>query len=120
MDALQRARSIIRAREESEESEKRESAEEDTSLFSLLSRNGTAESAAVRQLWDWLTTGALDALPSEVTGFRGELARYADRETLIDFVCAILAAVPGSLTAEERAEQFVAVLTPIIEEAALA
>ncbi len=69
---------------------------------------------AVATLHGWLVAGALDSLPGFIPGFDGELSRYTDRDDLIGMVRAILDAVPWSLTALERADQFVAVLTPLV------
>jgi hypothetical protein len=57
----------------------------------------------------------LDTLPEHIPGFDGDLARYSDRLALIDLVRLILYAAPWSLTGQERAEQFVSVLTPLID-----
>ncbi len=70
---------------------------------------------AVHQLHEWLTTGALDTLPERIPGFAGELVQYSARARLIGLVRAILDAAPWSLTAQDRAVQFVIVLTPLIE-----
>lgn len=74
-----------------------------------------AAEAAVSLLRQWHGRGMLDTLPDCIPGFTGELARYSDRACLIGLVKAILDSVPGSLTAQERAVQFVTVLTPLIE-----
>ncbi len=71
--------------------------------------------AAVATLRYWVGVGALDTLPEHIPGFAGERARYSDRACLIGLVKAILDAVPWSLTAQDRAMQFVTVLTPLIE-----
>jgi len=68
----------------------------------------------VQQLRDWLEAGQLDALPDPVPGFPDDLARYRDREMLIAFTRQILDSAPWSLTGEERAAQFVMVLTPLL------
>lgn len=73
-----------------------------------------ANSAAVSTLGEWLVSGQLDALPDPVPGFPDALSRYRDRTLLITFTRQILACAPWSLTGEERAAQFVAVLTPLI------
>jgi len=72
-------------------------------------------SAAVSTLGEWLVSGQLDTLPNPVPGFPDDLARYRDRETLIAFTRHILACAPWSVTGEERAAQFVAVLAPLME-----
>jgi len=77
------------------------------------SRSST--SYPIQQLHDWLEAGQLDALPDPVPGFPDALARYRDRETLIAFTRHILACAPWSLTGEERAAQFVAVLATLME-----
>ncbi len=74
-----------------------------------------AAEAAVATLRFWYGRGMLDTLPACIPGFAGELARYSDRARLIGLVKAILDSVPGSLTAQERAVQFVTVLAPLIE-----
>ncbi len=74
-----------------------------------------AAEAAVATLRFWYDMGMLDTLPERIPGFAGELARYTDRACLIGLVKAILDAVPWSLTAQDRAVQFVAVLTPLID-----
>lgn len=71
--------------------------------------------AAVATLRYWFGVGALDTLPERIPGFAGELAHYGDRARMIGLVKAILASVPWSLTAQERAVQFVAVLAPLID-----
>jgi len=75
--------------------------------------------AAVSTLGGWLVSGHLDALPDPVPGFADNLARYRDRATLLAFTRHILACAPWSLTGEERAAQFVAVLAPFIERTKL-
>ena len=69
----------------------------------------------IQQLHDWLEDGYLHTLPDPVPGFADDLARYRDRATLIAFTRHILACAPWSLTGEERAAQFVAVLAPLME-----
>jgi len=71
-------------------------------------------SAAVSTLGEWLVSGQLDTLPDPVPGFADNLAPYRDRTRLIDFTRQILDSAPWSLTGEERAAQFVAVLTPLL------
>jgi len=70
---------------------------------------------AVATLRYWYGMGMLDTLPERIPSFAGELARYTDRACLIELVKVILDSVPWSLTAQERAVQFVTVLTPLIE-----
>ena len=87
------------------------------SLTSLLSHRENATfpfTTAVRQLDTWLVSGQLDALPATIPGFSDDLAPYRDRTRLIAFTRDILAAAPWSLTGEERAAQFVAVLAPLV------
>jgi len=74
----------------------------------------SSRSYPIRQLHDWLVSGHLDTLPDPVPGFPDGLARYRDRTLLITFTRHILACAPWSLTGEDRAAQFVAVLTPLI------
>jgi len=74
-----------------------------------------AAEAAVAALRFWYGVGALNTLPERVPGFTGGLAHYSDRARLIGMVKAILDSVPWSLTAQDRAVQFVTVLTPLIE-----
>lgn len=85
------------------------------SLHRDVSRGDESGDAAVATLRYWYGMGALDTLPERIPGFAGELARYTDRACLIGLVRAILDAAPWSLTAQDRAVQFVAVLTPLIE-----
>ncbi len=77
-----------------------------------------AAEAAVAALRFWYGMGMLDTLPERIPSFTGELARYTDRACLIGLVKAILDSVPWSLTAQDRAVQFVTVLTPLIERGA--
>jgi len=88
------------------------------SLNSLLSQTENTLSPAVIQLRDWLVSGYLDTLPDPVPGFADNLAPYRDRARLIDFTRQILDSAPWSLTGEERAAQFVAVLAPLLSHKA--
>jgi len=85
------------------------------SLHRDVSRGDESADAAVATLRHWYSVGALATLPERIPGFAGELVQYSDRARLIGLVKAILDSVPWSLTAQERAVQFVAVLTPLIE-----
>jgi len=85
------------------------------SLHRDVSRGDESADAAVATLRYWYGIGALATLPERIPGFAGELVQYSDRARLIGLVRAILAAAPWSLTAQDRAVQFVAVLTPLIE-----
>jgi len=85
------------------------------SLHRDVSRGDESADAAVATLRYWYGMGMLDTLPERIPGFAGELARYSDRACLIGLVKAILDSVPWSLTAQDRAVQFVTVLTPLIE-----
>lgn len=78
----------------------------------------SSRSYPIQQLRDWLESGYLHALPDPVPGFPDGLARYRDRTLLITFTRHIIACAPWSLTGEERATQFVAVLAPLIESQA--
>ncbi len=80
----------------------------------VLRRDESAD-AAVATLRHWYSVGALDTLPERIPGFAGELVQYSDRACLIGLVKAILDSVSWSLTAQDRAVQFVTVLTPLIE-----
>ncbi len=121
MDALIRARTLIRQQADTDRSVH----EEDTpthceattaSEISEISEiSADFADAAVATLRYWYGMGALDTLPECIPGFAGELARYTDRARLIGLVKAILDSVPWSLTAQDRAVQFVTVLTPLIE-----
>lgn len=85
------------------------------SSISSISSTNDANDQAVATLRQWRASGALDRLPDPLPGFIDELAQYAERARLIGMVKAILDAVPWSLTAYERAEQFVTVLAPLID-----
>ncbi len=85
------------------------------SLRSDVSRDGQSADAAVAMLRFWYGMGMLDTLPECIPGFAGELAHYSNRARLIGMVKAILDSVPWSLTAQDRAVQFVTVLTPLID-----
>jgi len=63
--------------------------------------------------------GVLDTLPERIPGFAGELVQYSDRARLIGLVKAILGSVPWSLTAQDRAVQFVSIIAPLIEGGAV-
>ena len=84
-----------------------------TSSISSVSQSAIV---AVASLEQWIKQGVLNRLPQHIPGFVGELSNYADRDRMIGMVRAILDAVPWSLTAYERAEQFVAVLTPLVSD----
>jgi len=132
MDALQKARHLTRHIPETgdtemhahnEKNEVNEISPPDSggegvnSLNSSLSsaeNTAPAPSPAVAQLSQWLVSGQLDALPATIPDFPDDLAQYRDRTRLIAFARLILDCTPGSLTGEERATQFVAVLAPLI------
>jgi len=132
MDALQKARQLVQRvaktgdtemhahnerNELNELSQPDSGGEEVNSFNSFLSFAENAPftpSAPVAQLHEWLVRGQLDALPDPVPGFPDDLARYRDRETLIAFTRQILDSAPWSLTGEDRAAQFVAILTPLL------
>ncbi len=122
MDALIRARSLIRQRADTDTSVNDDdmpkhceaTAESEISEISEISAD--VADAAVATLRFWHGMGMLDTLPERIPGFADELAHYSDRARLIGMVRAILDAAPrGSLTAQERAVQFVTVLTPLLE-----
>jgi hypothetical protein len=116
MDALNRARTFVHQQAQTSETSAdpvagRVISNGEISEISEITRHG----GAVATLRRWLDTGRLGTLPEQIPGFVDELADYSERARLIGMVRAILDAVPWSLTAEERAVQFVAVLTPLIE-----
>lgn len=74
---------------------------------------------AVATLRHWYGMGVLDTLPERIPGFADELAQYEDRARLIGLVKAILGSVPWSLTAQDRAVQFVSIIAPLIEGGAV-
>lgn len=118
MDALKRARTLIRQRSATDTSVNEEGmpTHGEATVEGEISEIGEISTdAAVATLRYWYGVGALDTLPEHIPGFAGELARYSDRACLIGLVKAILDAVPWSLTAQDRAVQFVTVLTPLIE-----
>ncbi len=94
--------------------------EDDSSISSnsfgrdVISKAPSAD-AAIGTLRFWYGIGLLDTLPERIPGFVDELAHYSDRARLIGVVKAILDSVQWSLTAQERAVQFVGVLTPLID-----
>lgn len=94
--------------------------EDDSSISSISFANDVAcadesADAAVATLRFWYGMGMLDTLSERIPGFAGELARYSERACMIGMVKAIFDSVPWSLTAQERAVQFVSVLTPLID-----
>ncbi len=121
MDALIRARSLIRQQAKTDTSVRDDmpkrceaTAEGETSEISEISADSA--DAAVATLRSWHGMGMLDTLPERISGFADELAHYSDRARLLGMVKAILDSVPWSLTARERAVQFVTVLTPLIDK----
>jgi len=132
MDALQKARHLTRFMSETgdtemhahnEINEGNEISQPDSggegvnslnSFLSSVKNTVRAHSPAVAQLAQWLVGGQLDALPATIPDFPDGLAQYRDRTRLIAFTRLILDCTPGSLTGEERAAQFVAVLAPLI------
>ncbi len=74
---------------------------------------------AVATLRYWYGMGVLDTLPERIPGFAGELVQYSNRARLIGLVKAILGSVPWSLTAQDRAVQFVSIIAPLIEGGAV-
>lgn len=116
MDVLERARSFINQRSEAVNQPEGTSRECDTDDCRCEISERRVCEEPVDRLRQWLDAGHLATLPEPIPGFTDELAPYADRTRMIGLVRAILDAVPWSLTALDRAEQFVRVLAPLIEQ----